>query len=147
MRTLHSFLLLFLTAAIALSQTPNTDKNNIALEGYDPVSYFEGKPQKGSTKITDEIEGVIYRFSSAENCAKFQSNPLKYLPQYGGYCAYAMAKDGDEVGINPKSYLIIDDKLYLFYDSWGIDTRKKWLKDDSAKQIEAADKYWAAKRQ
>ena len=63
------------------------------LDGHDPVSYFAGgSPVKGSSAITAEFRGEQYHFSSAANRERFVADPQKYLPQYGGYCAYAVAK-------------------------------------------------------
>jgi len=67
--------------------------SGVAVAGYDPVGYFtEGKPVKGSKDITLQHEGATWRFASAENRAAFEADPAKYAPQYGGYCAYAVAK-------------------------------------------------------
>ena len=63
------------------------------------------------------------------------------MPQYGGYCAYAIAKDGKKVGVNPKTFEIRDGKLYLFYNSWGVNTLKKW-QEDAIEFQKKADKNW-----
>src|SRR5688572_29559762 len=65
-------------------------KKNIALEGYDPVSYFVGKPLEGSTQFKYEYKGVTYLFNSGSNLSKFKATPDKYEPAYGGWCAFAM---------------------------------------------------------
>ena len=83
-----------------------------------------------------------YKIASQENLEKFKSNPDKYIPQYGGYCAYAIAIDGEKVDINPNTFEIRDDKLYLFYNSWGINTLKKWEKEDAVKLKKEADSKW-----
>ena len=121
----------------------NLGKKGLALSGYDPVAYFEeggGKPQKGSEDITTVHDGVLYRFSSEATKQLFLANPAKYEPEYGGWCAYAMA-DGDKVEIDPESFLIQGGKLYLFYKGWFNDTRAKWLKDPDKLQAKA-DKAW-----
>ena len=91
-----------------------------------------------------EFQGVSYKFTSAEHLASFKKDPERYLPQYGGYCAYAMALKGDKVGVNPKTFLITDDKLYLFYNKFGVNTLKKWENENPKELKEAADGYYKA---
>jgi hypothetical protein len=122
----------------------NLGKSKLALSGYDPVAYFPeggGKPAKGSESITATHEGVLYRFASEANKTAFLASPAKFEPQYGGWCAYAMAAK-DKVEIDPASFLVRDGKLFLFYKSLFNDTRAKWLKDPLALQTKA-DKVWA----
>jgi len=65
-----------------------------------------------------------------------------YVPQYGGYCAYAIAKNGKKVSINPKTFEIRDDKLYLFYNSWGTNTLDMWVKQGPEALQKKADSTW-----
>ena len=121
--------------------------NNLALEGYDPLTYFSGDPRVGDASITATYKGIQYRFRSQENRHAFLANPSKYEPQYGGWCAWAMYKDGSKVEPDPESYLILDDKLYLFYDGLFSDTRKKWRKEavetgNEQEMIATADENW-----
>jgi YHS domain-containing protein len=112
----------------------NLDKEKLALQGYDPVAYFPvggGKPKKGLANLTVIHEGVVYRFASEANRRAFQATPQRFEPQYGGWCAYAMA-DKDKVEIDPQSFLVTDGKLYLFFKAWYADTRAKWKKDEKA---------------
>ena len=120
----------------------NTSKGSIALNGYDLISYFEGEATQGNKKYTALYNGVTYYFDSVNHLQAFNTSPTKYLPEYGGYCAYAMAESGKLVDVNPKSFLIINNKLYLFYDAWGVNTRKKWLQKSESHQIISADNYW-----
>ncbi|WP_350335549.1 YHS domain-containing (seleno)protein [Coralliovum pocilloporae] len=78
----------------------NVTAAKIALQSHDPVAYFTvGKPVLGSEKYSAEHEGAIYRFSSADNLAKFKADPAKYAPQHGGFCrmgaALGLKLDGD----------------------------------------------------
>lgn len=116
-------------------------KSNLAIQGYDPVSYFGNSPQKGAKSNAYTYKGVTYRFANADNLKKFKANPGKYMPQYGGWCAYAMGKDGSKVDINPKTYKITDGKLYLFYNAWGTNTLKYWNKDEKGLKSKA-DSFW-----
>lgn len=115
-------------AAPAMAGKPmQYTKNGLAIGGYDPVAYFtESEARKGSAKHSLSWNGATWRFKSAENKALFKANPEKYAPQYGGYCAYAMA-NGDLVSINPKAWDIHKGKLYLNYSSvvWAIWSRNK----------------------
>lgn len=107
-------------------------KKNLGLDGYDPVSYFENeKPLKGKKEFAASFKGVIYYFATIENKKKFLNGALKYEPQYGGWCAYAMGKNGKKVSINPETYKIINEKLYLFYNKFGTNTLDDWNKDES----------------
>jgi len=120
-------------------------KKQTALKGYDPVAYFTlGKAVKGDAKFQYLHNGVNYQFSSLENLKKFKLKPNYYQPQYGGWCAYAFAVGGGKVSINPKRFKIVDNKLYLFYDTLlGPNTLKKWNKANDKEQIKKADKRWA----
>jgi YHS domain-containing protein len=83
------------------------------VKGYDPVAYFTlGQPTPGDDQYTYHWKGVTYRFASAQNLELFKGNPDKYLPQYGGYCAYAMALNRI-ADIDPARWAIVDGKLYL----------------------------------
>jgi len=87
-----------------------------AIRGYDTVAYWtEGRPVEGDEGITSEYMGATWQFASDENKSLFDADPGKYAPQYGGYCAYGVAKDG-LVKIEPENFTLIDDKLYLNYD-------------------------------
>ena len=105
-------------------------ENKIALQGFDPVSYFKGKPSKGKTEIATTFEGVVYYFSSQSNKDAFVKNPTNYEPQFGGWCAYAMAANAEKVEINPETFKILDGKLYLFYNAYFNNTLKSWNKDE-----------------
>ncbi|MCH9659718.1 MAG: hypothetical protein K0U54_02280 [Bacteroidetes bacterium] len=138
--------LFFLCTVVLLSHSLTAQNHNLkggfAAQGYDVVSYFQENPLKGNKKYTATHEGVAYKFSSEENLTRFTKNPEKFIPQYGGFCAYAIAKKGEKVGVNPKTYLISNKKLYLFYNSWGVNTLDKW-NEEGAKSLEKqADAKW-----
>ncbi|MDF1837867.1 MAG: YHS domain-containing (seleno)protein [Planctomycetota bacterium] len=149
---LLAFALLFLPA-FATAQTPvlrpdldklNLGKRSLAIDGYDPVAYFPeagGKPAKGKKNITWNHRGVVYRFANERNRMLFQGHPVRYEPAYGGWCAWAMAKD-DRVDIDPDSFLIQDGELLLFYDGFLADTRKKWRKGNVSALKVKADSTW-----
>ncbi|MEM9481995.1 MAG: YHS domain-containing (seleno)protein [Verrucomicrobiota bacterium] len=121
-------------------------ESSVAIGGYDPVAYFYGGAKKGSSKIKHAHDGVTYYFASDSNRKKFIESPDKYEPEYGGWCAYAMAVDGSKVKINPQRYKIVGGKLYLFYDAFpGGNTLKKWNKKSDSSQIQTADEFWKKK--
>jgi len=117
-------------------------KNGFAVAGYDLISYFDGKAVKGKLEHVFIYNDIKYQFSTNKNLNKFKSNPEKYLPQYGGWCAYAMGKKGKKVDMDPKIFEIRDDKLYLFYNSYFNNTYKKWINEDTQKLQQKADVNW-----
>lgn len=125
-------------AALAAGFDVNVTTTDLALRGYDPVSYFtDGAPTPGEIDITAEHQGATYRFASAEHKAMFEADPAKYAPQYGGYCAFGLAQgykfDGD-----PQVWKIVDDKLYLNLSS---KVSTIWQQDVPG-NIENADAKW-----
>lgn len=119
----------------------NLDSDDPAIEGYDPVSYFDDSPKKGDEVLTSEYRGVTYHFANRGNRARFAANPEAFAPAYGGWCATALADD-NLVDINPESYLIEDGELLLFYDGFWGDARKTWLKKKSQGIKADADRGW-----
>lgn len=112
--------------------------SSVAIKGYDTVAYFEQKQAvKGSPKLSFKWGNVKWQFASQENLETFKANPEKYVPQYGGWCAYAMA-NGQKVGIDPKAFDIKEGKLYLNYSQ---KVQKKWRKK-AEKYIPKADAFW-----
>lgn len=123
-------------------------KNNLAIEGYDPVAYYpEGDPKgkgaaiKGDKAITHTHAGVLYYFSSTKNRDLFKANPSKYEPTHGGWCAYAMSKD-TYTEPSPKNFKVENGRLLLFYKDIFTDTEKLWEKEGPEKLIKQADAFW-----
>ena len=115
-------------------------QDGLGIQGYDPVSYFDGGPEKGNDDITAEYKGVTYRFTSEDHRDTFNANPEKYLPAYGGYCAVAMS-EGNILTIDPLNYLIDDDTLYLFSREGDDDILPMW-QENALKLRTAADERW-----
>jgi YHS domain-containing protein len=108
------------------------------LSGYDPVAYFtEGKPVKGSGFHTAVHEGVTYAFASEEHLKQFQADPQKFLPAYGGYCAYGLAV-GKKFVADPEVWRIVRGKLYMNLDK---NIQGKWEKNIEG-YIKQADANW-----
>jgi len=147
MRTFFGILILAIISNHGYAQTDKqrkeqfNTKKSIALEGFDPVSYFDGKPVEGESGLKTLHKGVIYQFSSQENLNKFKAAPDKYEPAYGGWCAYAMGQTGEKVKIDPETFTILDGKLYLFYNFWGNNTLVDWGKNER-KLKESGDRNW-----
>jgi YHS domain-containing protein len=114
----------------------------LGIQGYDPVAYYkQGKAVKGKKDLTATYEGVIYNFSIPVNREYFLKNPLKYEPQFGGWCAYAMGDSGEKVEINPQTFKIVDGKLYLFYNAYFNNTLKSWNKDEANLKLKAENNW------
>lgn len=136
------FTILFLAILTTfLAQDYNTKKGYVA-EGYDVVAYFHNKTEKGAKKYTAIYDGAKFKFSTKKNLKVFEETPEKYVPAYGGYCAYAIGLEGKKVSINPKTFEIRDGKLYLFYNSWGTNTLELWEKEGPEKLKLKADENW-----
>ncbi|MCT8328984.1 YHS domain-containing (seleno)protein [Albidovulum sediminis] len=127
------------TSALAGGFDTNMSSTGLALEGVDPVSYFvDGTPKDGDFQITSVHDGAVYRFVSEENKAKFEAEPAKYLPQYGGYCAMGAAM-GMKLDGDPELWKIVDGKLYL---NVAPAIAEKW-QADAPNMIVQADAKWA----
>ncbi len=97
-----------------------------AIRGYDPVAYHtEGKPVKGKRAHRAEWKGATWSFASAGNKAKFEADPEKYAPRYGGYCAFAVSR-GYTASIDPDAWSLVDGALYLNYS---LNVRDQWSRD------------------
>jgi YHS domain-containing protein len=139
--------LLIIFCALGLWSSPVSAKDapiytslfsKVAVSGYDPVAYFtDAKPVKGDAKFTTSYKNVQWNFSSAENRDKFIAAPERYAPQYGGYCAWAVAQDSTASG-DPQYWKIVNDKLYLNFDA---QVQKKW-EASIPSFIQQADKNW-----
>jgi len=95
---------------------------NVAIMGYDPVAYFtESRAVKGSPEISQPWLGATWHFASSQHRDAFAAEPMRYAPQYGGFCAGSVSVGMITDNIDPKSWRIIDGKLYLFGGSGGIE--------------------------
>jgi len=137
------FILTLLCLAGVVTAGEVFTKDAAAIRGYDPVAYLvERKPVKGSAAYTSEYRGSVFQFVSATNRDRFAANPDRYAPQYGGFCAYGMAK-GYKAATDPEAFTIVDGKLYLNYSR---KVRSLW-QEDIPGYIAAADKNWPEVKQ
>jgi YHS domain-containing protein len=115
-------------------------KTDTAINGYDTVAYFtDNKAVKGTDSLATEWMGAKWKFASQAHLDLFKTNPEKYAPQYGGYCAYGVTQDY-LVKVEAEQFTILDGKLYLNYDA---DVQAKWKKDPSG-YIKSADAKFQA---
>jgi len=111
----------------------------VAIMGYDTVAYFtDGKATKGSEKYSYEWLGTPWYFANAEHRDMFISEPIKYAPQYGGYCAGEVALGSVTVNTDPEAFKIIDGKLYLIYDQGSAES----FAAHAAEDVPKADANW-----
>jgi len=135
---LATALLVTAGGALAGSLDKNLGADGLALEGYDPVAYFtDGEPTKGSPEHTATFDGATYRFTSAEHLAAFEAEPERYLPAYGGYCAFGAAM-GRKFDGDPEVWEIVGDQLYLNLNA---DVQERW-EGDIPGFTENADHNW-----
>jgi YHS domain-containing protein len=122
------------TLALA-DDTVNTGYfGGVAIMGYDPVAYFtEHTAVKGSEEYSYDWLGTPWHFASQSHKEMFMSDPARYAPQFGGYCAGEVALDGVTVNVDPEAWRIIDGKLYLGYGK------------DFAADLEAHPQDWLPK--
>ena len=110
----------------------------LAIKGHDPVAYFtQGAAVRGDGAFTTDHDGATYQFASAANRDAFAADPAKYAPQYGGYCAYAVAQ-GYTAPIDPEAFTVVDDKLYLNFSK---SVRRRWERDIPG-NISKGDANW-----
>lgn len=108
------------------TQHYNLDDTKVALDGYSPVSYFEkGQAEKGSKQHKSQYEGVSYYFTSKAQKTTFENNPSKYVPAYGGWCAFGISVGG-LFRVDPEKFKIVDGQLLVFLNDIEVDARKLW---------------------
>lgn len=128
-------LLISSTTVFAQNVKP-VGKNKVANGGYDLVAYFtDGKAIKGSKEFTCKFNEVKYQFTSAKHKELFKSSPEKYLPVCDGFCAWGVAEKGIKVPVNPETFKVIDNNLYLFFNDdfngCPLNTLPEWNKNEN----------------
>jgi YHS domain-containing protein len=141
-RTALGLVALLLVAAAASAQQVNRDRHGLALDGYDPVAYFtDGRAVRGDAAIARTHEGATYHFASTANRDAFAKDPARYLPQFGGFCAWAVSR-GYTAPTDPEAWRVVDGKLYLNYSR---SVQKMW-EGDVPGNIRKGDANWPGLR-
>jgi len=122
-----------------LTAAPVYAPDGVALGGTDPVAYFvDNRPVQGKARHAFEWNGATWHFATAQNRDSFAAEPDRYAPQYGGFCAWAVAEKGKLYSTQARNWAIVDGKLYLNYN----DDIQARLQADTAGFIVEADRRW-----
>lgn len=120
----------------------NVDDSKIALQGYSPVSYLDlGLAQRGNKDFKSEHKGAVYYFTSSEQKKRFDKDPEKYLPQYGGFCAFGIYA-GAKFRVDPNKFIVSNGRLYLFLNDIEVDAKQLWQAENEYALIKKADTNW-----
>lgn len=137
-RVIFSVCILIASAAAFAQKSEIFVKSGSAIGGYDPVAYFsQSKPVQGMDKFSCQWNGASWHFASQENLNAFKSNPDKYAPQFGGYCAYGVSEN-KKAPTEPDAWTIVNGKLYLNYN---LKVKDMWSSNRD-ERIKTANKNW-----
>lgn len=129
------------SASRAYLHSYNLPGHGVAIEGFSPVSYFAGRAERGSALFAVEHDDVTYHLTDAEQVAAFRSDPSKYVPAFGGWCAFGMAVS-DKFPVDPANFQIVGGRLFLFLRNSGVDARELWNDGNEAELLEKARRHW-----
>ena len=137
-KLLTIILLMFVACKLSAQQSEVFIKAGNAIGGYDAVAYFkDAKPVKGNEIFSFKWNDANWLFITQQNLDSFKSDPQKFAPQYGGYCAYGIS-EGHKAPTDPNAWTIVDEKLYFNYN---LRVKEMWSKE-KAKRIEDANENW-----
>lgn len=112
--------------------------SNVAMEGYDmTIFHTQKKAQLGDVRLNYKYGETNWFFTSSRNQKQFASKPQKFIPRFGGYCAYTMSK-GFTYPPDPKVWHIDKRKIYFFKD----EESKKIALEDWDNILENANMHW-----
>jgi YHS domain-containing protein len=125
---------IFLCAAPAFSgyaqttepYTVNVNSQGVILDGYDAVSLRDGQPARGQKAYSVQYHGATYWFANEKNKKRFEANPARFEPEFGGYCAYGVAT-GSLVGIEISTYDTSFENRNIY--NYNKSIARKWKKD------------------
>jgi len=118
---------------------------NVAIDGYCPVAYFlADKPLKGSTEFASDFNGQTYYFVSAEAKSVFEKDKARYIPAFGGSCAFGTSIEEDFL-VDPTNFKIVNDRLFLFLKNDETDALSLWNDGNEAELIKSADENFSKK--
>jgi len=121
-----------------------TIEKQIGISGYSPVSYFENAAELGKPEFSATYQGVTYHFTSQDQVAKFNANPEKFVPAFGGTCAFGHSIE-KEFPVDPTSYKIVGGRLFLFLKNATVDALKLWNDGDEKELVEKAKRHFDGK--
>ena len=125
-----------------LKESNNIDDSKIGLQGYSPVSYLDlGIAQRGLKEYKATHNGIAYYFTSDAQKKTFEASPGKYLPQYGGYCAFGVSV-GAKFRVDPTKFVVKDGKYFLFLYDVEVDAQQLWLAENHQQLVKKADTNW-----
>lgn len=143
------FMIAVMTAGVLFAQNKNAnniDDSKIGLQGFSPVSYLElGLAQRGSKQYKSVHDNIAYYFTSSDQKTKFEQNPEKYLPQFGGFCAFGVYA-GAKFRVDPNKFVVSNGKYYLFLNDVEVDAKQLWLAEKESKLLATANKNWKSLR-
>lgn len=114
----------------------------LGVGGYSPVSYIErNKAEPGSPLYAIEYEGVTYFFTGERQKEVFMKNPDRYLPAYGGFCAFGCTVDSEFIP-DPTSFEVIDGRTHLFLKNTEVNARQLWNEGDQRQLTRKARSHW-----
>ena len=120
----------------------NIDDSKIGLQGYSPVSYLDfGLAQRGSKQYKVVHKDIAYYFTSNKQKVQFEKNPEKYLPQFGGFCAFGVYA-GAKFRVDPNKFVVSNGKYYLFLNDVEVDAKQLWIAEKESKLLATANKNW-----
>ena len=138
-------LLLLLTACARPPEAPtkaSVDEQQVAIDGYSPVSYVEdGQAVLGDAKFTESYAGATYHLTDAQQVQAFEADPTRYVPAFGGWCAYDLAL-GRQVKPDPTRFLVLKGKLLLFSNDNAGDCLALWKTENQDEFLAKAEKFW-----
>jgi len=130
--------MLIAAASFATADPVNRSRAGLALDGYDPVAYFtDGQAVRGSAAFAHVHEGTTYHFASAAHREAFAADPTRYLPQYGGFCAWAVSR-GYTADTDPLAWRVVEGRLFLNYDG---SVQRQWEADVTG-NVAKGDANW-----
>lgn len=148
MKTIKNVLMLVAVLSINFmtaqdNKANNIDNSNIALQGYSPVSYLDlGIAQRGVKQYKVEHNKVVYYFTSQEQANTFKKNPERYMPQYGGFCAFGVYA-GAKFRPDPNKFIVKDGKYFLYLYNLELDAQQLWLDEKNHnKLVASANTNW-----
>ncbi|CAN5712192.1 hypothetical protein BH11MYX1_BH11MYX1_39700 [soil metagenome] len=116
----------------------NVDEAGVALHHHDAVAYVtDHAVVEGTTTFVSTHGGATYWFASAEHKSAFDADTAKFIPRFGGYCAFAAAQNRLS-DVEPDQYELHEGHLLLFTNP---SFHAQFDKDPDG-NLAAADQNW-----